>query len=57
MSTETDKPFSIRDFNFGTEGTFAIHALILFPATVTVHVPHSPFLQLVGTLNPSLRHA
>ncbi len=38
-------------------GTLAIQARYFEPATVTVHVPHSPFLHLVGTLNPSLVQA
>ena len=38
-------------------GTLATHARYFEPATVTVHVPHSPFLHFVGTFNPNLVHA
>ena len=50
-------PFSIRLFNFGAGGTLPTHERILFPATLTVHLPHSPFLQSVGTFIPSLVQA
>lgn len=57
LSTDTASPFSIIDFNLGTGGTFATQALYLTPPTVTVQVPHSPFLQLKGTLSPNLEQA
>ena len=38
-------------------GTLAIQDRYFEPATVTVHVPHSPFLHFVGTFNPNLVHA
>ncbi len=38
-------------------GTLAIQDRYFDPATVTVHVPHSPFLHFVGTFNPNLVHA
>lgn len=45
------------DFSLGAGGTLATHARNRLPPTLTVHVPQSPFLQLVGTFKPSLRHA
>ena len=53
----TSKPFSINDFNFGAGGTLPTHERILFPATLTVHRPHSPFLQSVGTFIPNFVQA
>ena len=47
----------MRDFNLGAGGTFPTQALIFTPATLTEHVPHSPFLHFVGTLNPNFWHA
>mmetsp|Transcript_11830 Transcript_11830/g.16216 ORF Transcript_11830/g.16216 Transcript_11830/m.16216 type:complete len:126 (-) Transcript_11830:51-428(-) len=57
LSTVIINPFSFNDFNLGGGGTFPTQDLIFCPAIVTVQTPHSPFLQLVGTFNPSLRHA
>lgn len=57
LSTVTARPFSISDFSLGAGGTFPTQALILLPATVTVQVPHCPFLQSVGTFKPNFKHA
>ena len=54
---ETGSPFSRRDLSLGAGGTLPIHDLIFCPPTDTVQTPHSPFLQSVGTLNPSFWHA
>ena len=53
----TGSPFSITDFSFGAGGTLPTHAFTALPPTLTVHVPQSPFLQLVLTLIPSFLHA
>ena len=43
--------------SLGAGGTLPMHALSDLPPTLTVHVPQSPFLQLVFTLSPSFLHA
>jgi hypothetical protein len=38
------------------DGTLATHALTGLPFILTVHVPHSPFWQLYGTLTRAALH-
>lgn len=55
--SDTGNPFSIKLLSLGAGGTLPTHERIFTPATVTVHVPQSPFLQSVGTLIPNFWHA
>ena len=47
----------MRLLSFGAGGTLPTQLFWSLPATFTVHVPQSPFLQLVGTFIPSALHA
>ena len=47
----------MRLLSFGAGGTLPTQLFWSLPATLTVHVPQSPFLQLVGTFIPSALHA
>lgn len=53
----TTKPFSLRLLSFGSGGTLATHAFMRVPPTVTVQLPHSPFLQLYFGFSPPFSHA
>merc|ERR1719261_1314638 len=48
----TSSPFSCKDFNLGSGGTFPTQALMRCPPTLSVQLLQSPFLQLYRGLIP-----